>query len=157
MKIDTAWLEEKVFGHKLSADELDALNSLMDADSVAKGGKIVTQGQAGGVLTILKSGSALVQTSGPNPVDVAILEAGAVIGEMSFLTDDAASANVLATSDCEVYRINRSGFSELMNRHEELAFSLFVYILRHTATVIRHMNEEHVSMMQYIVGTRMGT
>ena len=46
---------------------------------------------------------------------------------------------------------------KMRNRHEELAFSLFVYILRHTATVIRHMNEEHVSMMQYIVGTRMGT
>ena len=45
MKIDTAWLEEKVFGHKLSADELDALNSLMDADNVAKGGKIVGQGE----------------------------------------------------------------------------------------------------------------
>ncbi len=157
MKIDTAWLEENVFGHKLSADEANALNSLMDEDKVAKGGKIVTQGQAGGTLYLLHSGSALVQTDGESPVDVATLEAGAVIGEMSFLTDDAASANVLATNDCVVYRINRSGFSELMNRHEGLAFSLFVYILRHTASVIRHMNEEHVSMMQYIVGTRMGT
>ncbi len=157
MKIDTAWLEENVFGHELSADELEALNSLMDADNVAKGGEIVGQGEPGGTLYILKSGSALVQTAGNSPVDVAILEAGAVVGEMSFLTDDAASANVLATSDSVVYRINRAGFSELMNRHEELAFSLFVYILRHTATVIRHMNEEHVSMMQYIVGTRMGT
>jgi CRP/FNR family transcriptional regulator, cyclic AMP receptor protein len=157
MKIDTAWLEENVFGHKLSADETDALNSLMEADSVAKGGKIVTHGQAGGTLYLLRTGSVLVQTDGDSPVDVATLHAGAVIGEMSFLTDDAASANVIAVSDCNVIHINRSGFSELMNRHEELAFSLFVYILRHTATVIRHMNEEHVSMMQYIVGTRMGT
>jgi CRP/FNR family transcriptional regulator, cyclic AMP receptor protein len=157
MKLDTTWLEENVFGHKLSADELDALNSLMEAEDVAKGGKIVTHGQPGGTLYILRSGNALVQTDGPSPMDVATLDEGAVVGEMSFLTDDAASANVLATGDCSVYSINRSGFSELMNRHEELAFSLFVYILRHTATVIRHMNEEHVSMMQYIVGTRMGT
>jgi len=157
MKIDTGWLEDAVFGHKLSEEELSALNSLIEVDKVAKGDKIVTQGQPGGILYLLRSGGALVQHDGPNPVNVATVNAGAVVGEMSFLTDDAASANVLATSDCEVYRINRSGFSELMNRHDELAFSLFVYILRHTATVIRHMNEEHVSMLEYIVGTRMGT
>lgn len=156
MKIDTTWLEDTVFGHKLSEQELDALNSIMEVGNAAAGEKIVSQGQPGGILYILRSGVAVVQTDAHNPIDVATLAEGAVIGEMSFLTDDAASANVLAKKDCVFYRISRSGFSELMNRHEELAFSLFVYILRHAATVIRHMNEEHVSMMQYIVGSRMG-
>jgi CRP/FNR family cyclic AMP-dependent transcriptional regulator len=156
MKIDTTWLEETVFGRSLSGEELEALGSIMQADSTAKGEKIVTQGQPGGVLYILRSGNALVQRDAVNPIDVATVEEGAVVGEMSFLTDDAASAHVVAKSDCIVYSITRSGFSELMNRHEELAFALFVYILRHTATVIRHMNEEHVSMMEYIVGSRMG-
>jgi len=157
MKIDTAWLEDKVFGHNLSEEELSALESLIEVDKVPNGGKIVTQGQPGGILYLLRSGGALVQHDGPTPVNVATLNAGAVVGEMSFLTDDAASANVLATGDCEVYRIKRSDFSDLMTQHDEMAFSLFVYILRHTATVIRHMNEEHVSMLEYIVGTRMGT
>jgi len=156
MDIDTTWLEEVVFARKLAESDISALKSTLDVERAADGEKIVTQGEPGGVLYILRSGSAVVQREGANPIDVATLGEGAVVGEMSFLTDASASANVVATSDCVVYRINRSGFSELMSENEELAFGLFVHILRHTATVIRHMNEEHISMFQYISGHRMG-
>lgn len=156
MNIDTTWLENTVFDRKLSDEELTAISSIMQAGRAAQGEEIVSQGEPGGILYILRSGTAVVQHNAPTPIEVATVGEGAVVGEMSFLTDASASANVVAKTECVVYLITRSGFSELMTRHEELAFALFVYILRHTAGVIRHMNEEHISMMQYIVGSRMG-
>lgn len=156
MNIDTSWLEQTVFARKLSDEELAALSSIMHAGRAVQGEEIVSQGEPGGILYLLRSGTAVVRHEAPKPIDVATVGEGAVVGEMSFLTDASASASVVAKTDCEVYLITRSGFTELMNRHEDLAFGLFVYILRHTAGVIRHMNEEHISMMQYIVGSRMG-
>lgn len=156
MSIDNNWLEQKLFNRALTGEETVVLTSRIETSRVASGEKIVSQGQPGGVLYLLRSGSAAVRREGVNPIDVATVGEGAVLGEMSFLADEPASASVVALSDCVVYRISRAAFSELMANYQSLAFALFVYILRHTATVIRHMNEEHISMHQYIAGGRMG-
>lgn len=156
MSHDFTWLEEKIVRRRLDEDERQALSRLLEAETIAKGEHIVSQGMAGGVLYLLRSGSADIerQTAGGSRSRIATARAGALLGEMTFLTGEAASADVIAREKCEVYKLTQAGFSELMRHQQGLVYSLFAYMLLYTADVIRHMNEEHIAMLQYISGRR---
>jgi len=157
MEIDFDWLGKEILDRELTDEERAALAEVMSAHEAPKGETIVTQGQPGGVLRILRSGRADVETEdvGGERVHIVTVGEGALFGEMTFLTNDAASATVTAREDCIVYRITRDGLSKLMNTRQELVFALVAYMLLYAARVIRGMNEKHISMLHYITGQRL--
>jgi CRP-like cAMP-binding protein len=155
MGIDLTWMEEKVLLRKLDQGEQQLVDNLIDVAEFKAGDTIVEQGSAGGVLYLLRSGEAdiTVNKNGDN-VRVATAKEASMFGEMTFLTGDVASATVKAKKDCVVYKLTRSGYSELMQKNQDIVFALFAHILVHAASVIRHMNEEHLLLQQYIMGRR---
>jgi CRP/FNR family cyclic AMP-dependent transcriptional regulator len=153
--IDFQWLEDKVLLRKLSGEERDILTGVIQPQAFKSGEVMLKQGQAGGVLYLLRSGSAVIdREDGDQTTRVATIHEGAMFGEMTFLTGEEASATVIAKGDCMVYKLTRTAYSELMQRQQDLVYSLFAYILIHAARVIRNMNEEHVNLLQYIAGRR---
>jgi len=67
------------------------------------GDVIVREGERVHCLFILRSGSARVERShGEYSVEISMLEAGELFGEMGFVEEFAASASVIAAGDCEV-------------------------------------------------------
>ena len=155
MAIDINWLEEKVLLRKLDDAETQLLNELLDVSSYEAGAKIVEQGKPGGVLYLLRSGVAdITCDSNGHDMRVATAREASLFGEMSFLTGENSSASVTAQQECVVYSLTRAAYSELMQKNQDLVFALFTHILVHTATVIRHMNEEHMALQQYIMGRR---
>ncbi len=155
MEIDFQWLEDKVLLRKLSGEERDILAGVIQPQAFKAGEVMLKQGQAGGVLYLLRSGSAVIdREDGEQTTRVATIHEGAMFGEMTFLTGEEASATVIAKGDCTVYKLTRTAYSELMQRQQDLVYSLFAYILIHAARVIRNMNEEHVNLLQYIAGRR---
>jgi len=156
MSIDFEWLGKEILDRELSGKDRDALGNAITLMSFSRGEKIVSQGQLGGTLYILRSGMADVEADA-NGEHIHITGAGegALFGEMTFLTGEAASANVTAKRDCVVYEITRDGFSRLMSDHHELVYALVAYILFYSAKVIRGMNEKHISMLHYITGKRL--
>jgi len=157
MQIDFDWLGKEILDRELSEEDKAALADVMSAHTVPKGETIVTQGQPGGVLRILRSGRADVETedvSGER-VHIATVGEGALFGEMTFLTNEAASATVTAKEDSVVYLMTRDGLSKLMNSRQELVFAIVAYMLLYAARVIRGMNEKHISMLHYITGQRL--
>ncbi len=157
MEIDFDWLGKEILDRELNDEDRAALAEVMSVHEAPKGETIVTQGQPGGVLRILRSGRADVETEdvGGERVHIATVGEGALFGEMTFLTNDAASATVTAREDCVVYLITRDGLSKLMNTRQELVFALVAYMLLYAARVIRGMNEKHISMLHYITGQRL--
>ncbi|MDX8397379.1 MAG: cyclic nucleotide-binding domain-containing protein [Mariprofundaceae bacterium] len=155
MAIDTQWLEEKAIFRKLNSDESELLTQLVSVSKYVAGDTIVEQGKPGGVLYLMRSGVADIRcfTNGSD-VRVAKAEEASLFGEMSFLTGDDASASVIAKENCVIYSLTRAAYSELMQKNQDLVFALFTHILVHTSTVIRHMNEEHMALQQYIMGRR---
>ncbi len=155
MSIDVAWLEEKVLQRKLGEDEKAELAGIVESVRFRKGDVIMKEGEEGGVLYLLRSGSADIyrQINGEDQ-RLATVREGALFGEMTFLTGGAASASVVANEDCEVYRLTREGYAKLMRDKPELVYALFTYILKWTTQVIRHMNEETAGLMAYITGRR---
>jgi CRP-like cAMP-binding protein len=155
VEIDYRWLEDRVLLRKLGAEERELLGRVIQPQTFAAGEVMLKQGQTGGVLYLLRSGNAVIaREEGDERTPVATIGEAATFGEMTFLTGEEASATVTAKDACTVYKLNRTAYSELMQRQQDLVYALFAHILIHTARVIRHMNEEHVNLLQYIAGRR---
>ena len=153
MNIDIKWLEERVLLCKLGEEELKMVEGLFEVASYSDGDLILSEGEPGGELYLLRSGKADISChSNGNSVRVAEAGEGSLFGEMSFLTGDVASATVMAVGDCVVYNLSRGAYSELMIKNQDLVYALFAHMLVHTSGVIRRMNEEHVTFQNRIAG-----
>ncbi len=151
MAIDYAWLEANILKRKLGETERSELERLLVERSFTKNEHILTQGQAGGSLYILRSGLAEISAEcNAQQVQIATAKDGALFGEITFLTGDAATATVIAVEDCTVYQLKRSDCSELMQSEPELVYALMAYMLFHAGNVIRSRNEDHATMLQYM-------
>jgi len=153
MNIDMKWLEEHVFLCKLDGEDQKMVEGLFEVVPYSNGDLIVSEGEPGGELFLLRSGRADISChSNGNNVRVAEANEGSLFGEMGFLTGDLASATVIAVEDCVVYKLSRGSYSELMMKKQDLVYALFAYMLVHTSGVIRRMNEEHVTLQNSISG-----
>jgi len=155
MNIDLTWFKENIMRRDMGAEEQEAVTRFLEVESYDAGAAIIAQNQPGGRLYILRSGRAdVVHEAYGTRARIAIAEEGALFGELTFLTGEPASAHVVARDTCVVYTLLRKEFSEVMQQHQELAYALFAHMLEHTAQAVRHMNEEHAGMMQYIMGRK---
>ncbi len=154
MKIDFEWLEDNVMLTKLSAEELQHLGEVLEIKEYSPGEEIMHEGQPGGQLFILRSGEAEIShVAHGEKVEIAKVSEGALLGEMTFLTGEPASAEVIALTPCVAYRLTRASYSMLMQSHQDMVYSLFAYMLVHAASIIRRMNEEHVILKQYVLNS----
>jgi len=144
MSLDYDWLEENVLLHRLYQDEQQLLGEVFEEVEYRTGEEIIRQGEPGGWLYLLRSGSAAITLAMP-PRTIYLGEAGeaSLFGELSFLAsgDTSATATVTAHSPCLVYRMNRQGYCRLIVRNQQLLLGLFTHMLNHSANVIRRMNE----------------
>ncbi len=155
MSIDVAWLEDNVLRRKLTDEEKKKLAGVVEEVTFHKGDVIMKEGEVGGTLYLLRSGSAdIYRNMGGQDQRLATVREGALFGELTFLTGGSASATVRANEDCVVYKMTRDGYARLMQTNQDLVFALFTYILSYTTQVIRHMNEETAGLMAYITGRR---
>lgn len=95
---------------------LEAIASALEPVHFSKGKVIINQGAPGGYLYFLVSGEveARVRTPAGVVATVAGLREGDCFGEMSLLTGDTASADVVAVTDVEVLGLHRTAFDSLV-------------------------------------------
>lgn len=137
MAIDISWLEETILKRALSPSERDALNCL-SVSNIAAGEKIITEGQGGGTLEIMRSGKAKVEDNNryEGRVILAEIEAGTIFGELSFLNNKRRTADVTALENCVIYTLKQADFTELMKNHHELAYTILTTIMDRQTSVI---------------------
>ena len=140
--MDFDWFETNVLSRKLSNQEKEAL-SCISIQTYPDEANIITKGQQGGMLYILRSGTAAVEdNSGDIRVRIAGVEEGTLFGEISFLGEQTATEDVLALEDCVVYKLSKEDFSMLMKNQQDLAYSLLSKILASQAAIIRRLDAE---------------
>ena len=150
MGIDVKWLSDVVLSRKLTASEEQALQK-MTATTFKRGQSIISKGQDGGTLYILRSGIAQVEDINEGVrVRIAGLEEGTIFGEMSFLNNQKTTAEVTALKDCEVYTLSKATFTEYMAQEEELAFSIFNEILNEQVAIVQKMNAQLIPIWRNI-------
>lgn len=149
MSVDMTWLETYALKGVMSDDEKEALASLEEV-AFCKGERILTMGDAGGVLYIIKSGQASVQDYNRYEGRLAFLtlQEGDFIGEISFLNGRRTSADVIADEDCILYMLQRETMLQLMADQPKLALQMMNAIVNHEAKMLLHMRRELVPMLR---------
>ncbi|RME81306.1 MAG: cyclic nucleotide-binding domain-containing protein [Zetaproteobacteria bacterium] len=151
--MDMQWLAQTIYGRALSEDEAQALAQAFRERRFAKGDVLIEQGTPSAGLMIVREGAVeVVIERGESTLRVGGGREGFVVGEMSFLTGEPASATVLATEDGSAYLLSREGAERLMQAHPNLMLGLFAYILAHHAKTVRRMNEDLVHLYAYLGG-----
>jgi small-conductance mechanosensitive channel/CRP-like cAMP-binding protein len=109
----------------MQAGELQVLGKSAIHLRFGKGEKIIEQGKPGKSMYILADGSAEVRVEHDGePVRVGRLEQGDCFGEISLLTGEPRTATVIAESDCEVVKIEKSAMRTLLLQQPRLAETL---------------------------------
>lgn len=149
MAVDMTWLEANTLHTTLSATEKKALMPLTEL-TFAKGDRILSQGDEGGALYIIKSGEVSVQDNNryEGRISFVTLKEGDLIGEFSFLNDRRVSADVKAEDDCVLYRLEKADMVKLMKDQQGLAFTIMNSIVNHEARLLSNMRREFVPMLR---------
>ena len=109
----------------MQAEELQVLSQSAIHLRFGKGEKIIEQGKPGKSMYILAGGSAEVRVEHDGElVPVGRLDEGDCFGEISLLTGEPRTATVVAESDCEVVKIEKSAMRTLLVQQPRLAETL---------------------------------
>lgn len=105
----------------LSEDEIVRLANSSSTRVYAQGEPIVRMGQEANSMFIIMNGSVRVEIpDGDDTKVVAILAEGDFFGEMSLLTGEPRSANVVAIVESEVLRIDKNGMKRILESNPTL-------------------------------------
>lgn len=103
------------------------------------GAIIFHQGDAGDALYLVASGSVAVctieKTSGVER-QINILKAGEPFGEMALLTNDPRTATIRVETDCEVLRLDRTAFMDLVREQPSVALAIASTLSRRLAGML---------------------
>lgn len=105
------------------------INSFVPA-SISFGSPIVSEGDQADGFYVLVSGRARVLKKGENGEEVPlnVLHPGDSFGEMALLAQSTRTATVRASSDVEVFRLDRAVFDALVNHHPGIRRSIEIQI-----------------------------
>jgi small-conductance mechanosensitive channel/CRP-like cAMP-binding protein len=106
----------------LTGDENRAVWNMLERLRFAPGEYILHQGDEGDSLYILERGKVKITLKNGNGArEIAVLHPGQFFGEMSLLTGERRSANVIAAEEVECHRLKKDDFRKVLDRRHELA------------------------------------
>ncbi|KPU98735.1 Crp/Fnr family transcriptional regulator [Variovorax paradoxus] len=109
----------------LNVQQWDTLAGYLQPQDVTVGDVLIAQGAQDRSVFFLESGALSVhRVSSKEQMRLAVLTAGAVVGEGSFFSRQPHAANVVVTGAGRVWRLTTTRFSEMSNRQPNLALEL---------------------------------
>jgi CRP-like cAMP-binding protein len=108
---------------RLGRSELKKLAGLCIPRNFPEGTLIIEEGSVGLGLFVITAGRVeIFMGSGESRVDLATLEAGGIVGELSVIDDVERSASVRAMTDAECLLLTRDSFQTLLRQDPEIAW-----------------------------------
>ncbi|MFQ5731947.1 MAG: cyclic nucleotide-binding domain-containing protein [Planctomycetaceae bacterium] len=126
----------------MTLEEREHLLALFDHERYSAGETILREGRSIQILWIIVSGRCEVvkNTNGQERI-LAVLEQGAVFGEMSFFHPAPHSASVRAMTDVNVMRLSRERYDELLAREPAAAYRVAANTASVQAERLRKMDD----------------
>lgn len=116
---------DPTLSHMLTQLQWAVLSGYMQPSVLVLGQILITQGAEDRTLYFVESGMLTVHFEDPNgKIRLAAVGAGSVVGEGGFFSYMARSATVQAGSACKLWALSPMRFSELSNRHPNVALAL---------------------------------
>ena len=122
---------------------LAKLAAHLQPQSFKAGDVIFRQGEPGDAFYIVATGSVGVFTADKGQVRV--LHSGEPFGEMALLTNSPRTATITATADCEVLRLERASFLDLVRQQPSVALAIAATLSRRLAAMLAGPKEESLA------------
>ncbi len=136
----------------LNKEELTQIFNDSDITSYAEGQTIVEEGDKGDSIFAIMDGSAMVQTNvGGKKVDLALLKAGEVFGEVAFLTGKPRTATVVANNDMKVMDISRAALEKAIEKHPRILSCLAEYYYNRLNDTIKKVKKAKMPKVRLTV------
>jgi len=120
----------------LSDAELRTVASRLRPLHYAAGERIIEEGSAGDSLFLVDRGEVRVlRRLGGTPREIARLGAGECFGEMAMLTGQQRTATVVATTDVDVFMIDKSGFQDILAGNPDVAVDISALLAQRRAAL----------------------
>jgi CRP-like cAMP-binding protein len=139
----------------LDEDSLRRVAELLGTESHQKDHAVITEGEDGDSLFIIKSGTVEIikSTMQKDPYVVARLSAdiNSFFGEMALIDPDKRSASVACSTDCEFYVIKRDNFLELSAHYPAIGFAIFRELSKILCNRLRKANGDIICLFGALV------
>jgi CRP-like cAMP-binding protein len=127
----------------LTVQEAERIADATVPRKVLAGAPICAEGDRNAGLIFLTRGSGEIVRGTPPPGSppIAAVEGPTMLGEVSLLTNQPASATVRARTDCECYVLTRSQFQRLLENESRAISKLVIAIAEGLARKLTAMND----------------
>lgn len=107
------------------------------------GDTVVAEGQKGDDIYLIKKGEVRVETSSPegDQIVLSILGQHQFFGEVSFLSGRPRTANVIASTDCEILTIGREDLEKIIVKYPQIEKILRNYQARRAQSTLEKLTE----------------
>jgi CRP-like cAMP-binding protein len=125
----------------MQAEDLETLAGVMGHREYPKGSFIITKNDQSSVMYLLISGRVKVSVASPEGKELALsyLEAPSYFGEMGVVDGSPRSADVIATTDVEVFSIESKDLALVFSLQPELAIALVGTLSRRLRELIARL------------------
>jgi len=137
---------------ELSDAQCAMLAEVVTACGIRDGGFLIEEGMRDDAIHVLVKGrlEVLANTGGGASITLQILREGDMVGEMGFIDGVEHSASLRALGNCELIRLERSSFEELLHKDPDLVYKVMRAIMRTVHRILRGMNAQYVELTNYI-------
>ena len=150
MKDDLERLRGMAIFAGVAPGELAPVVALMEEVEFKKGETLFEEGERGDAMYVIVSGAVRVMKGDGRGArherTLAVLEAGAVLGEMALVLNQPRSATAVATASGRSYRIGRARFSRLLRQHQAGACKMIFNLTKMLCARIHHINNTMVGL-----------
>jgi len=128
---------------ELDEEALSALQETLEPTTFAAGEDLCCEGDTGDRMFLIESGEVAVlkAVEGEDPIEVTVLRAGDVAGEMGLFDRETRSATLRALTECRTWTLGYEAFERLLADNPCVARGLLSYmsghLARETSTVAR--------------------
>ena len=149
-------MAELVLGSSLGAelDNADAakIAALMSQSELKDGEYLITEGATDDSLHVLLAGKLEVvkSTGADETASLAILRAGALAGELSFIDGAKHTVGLRALTDCQVLSLKRAQFEKIVDEDPQLVYKIMRSVARSAHRIVHRMNYEFIELSNYI-------
>lgn len=139
-------------GGELSEQEATTLAGLMSARTLEDGEFLIKEGTSDDSLHVLLEGrlEVIKLVGGDEEMSLAILKAGDLAGELSFIDGEAHTVGLRALSKARVVSLDRSDFEKILGDQPKLVYKVMRSIVRSTHRILHRMNLEFVELNNYV-------
>ena len=139
-------------GTELDNAEAAKIAALMSQSELKDGEYLISEGATDDSLHVLLAGKLEVvkSTGADETASLAILRAGALAGELSFIDGARHTVGLRALTDCQVLSLKRAEFEKVIDDDPRLVYKVMRAVTRSAHRIVHQMNHEFIELSNYI-------